>query len=294
MAYRALSTRAVAFTYGQRALAVGALHARLYLGTTQHTQHRATPYSRLGLTARLFESVFLGTKEEADRALRFTERRHVPVVGVTDVDGGAHHPKGSPYSASDPELMWWTAAFTLDSVEVMYDTLVGRLKDRQRQQLFEDFVRWACLFGMPESAAPRDYADFRSKLDGFIAGDQPFLTDEAKLVGKYITGYLTPNPQPKPIRPGFIAITNVVIGTMPERVRELYGFKWSLADEAAFQAVTRSSRLAHVRLPVLGGNPLLSGRSSGFYSAATRAERYHLRKGRPSMPGISDQPAATA
>lgn len=290
MAYRAMSARAVAVTYGQRALTVGALHPRLYLGTTQQTSHRETPYTRLGLTARLFEAVFLGTREEADRALRFTAKRHAPVRGTTDTDGGPAHPKGSPYSAADPGLMWWTAAFTLDSVETMYDLLVRRMSDSEREDLFEGFVQWATLFGMDPSAAPASYADFRSPMDAFIASDEPFLTDEARLVGHYISGYNTPNPQPMLVRPGFVALTNVVVGSMPARVRDLYEFSWTPADEVAYQTVTRAIRLAHLRVPVIGGNPLLSGRTEGFFKQAQAAEKYNLKRGRPSMPGVSDTP----
>ena len=76
MVVRALSARAVGLTYGQRALVIGALHPRLFVGTAQHTSHRESPYTRLGLTARLFEPVFLGSTEEADRALAFAAKRH--------------------------------------------------------------------------------------------------------------------------------------------------------------------------------------------------------------------------
>ena len=68
--------RAVGLTWGQRALVVGATHPVLFIGTAQHTSHRETPWTRLALTARFFETVFLGTRDEADKALLFTARRH--------------------------------------------------------------------------------------------------------------------------------------------------------------------------------------------------------------------------
>ena len=57
MVVRALRQRAVALTYGQRALVMGALHPRLFVGTAQHTEHRETPYTRLGLTAHVYGDV---------------------------------------------------------------------------------------------------------------------------------------------------------------------------------------------------------------------------------------------
>src|SRR5882757_6310728 len=106
MAVRVMSNRAVGLTYGQRALVIGGIHPRLSVGTIAHTAHRNTPYNRLMLTARLFEAVFLGDKEEADRALEFTRRRHASVVGVLPDDAGPLSPVGTPYSANDPHLMY--------------------------------------------------------------------------------------------------------------------------------------------------------------------------------------------
>lgn len=287
MAVRALGQRAVALTYGQRALVIGAMHPRLFVGTAQHTSHRGTPYTRLSLTARLFESVFLGSKEEADRALEFTAKRHAPVRGVMEVDGGPQHPQGSPYSAADPGLMWWTAAFTLDSVEYMYDALVGRLTDHQREALFGDFVTWAGLFGMPRHAAPSSYSDFRATFDAWLYSDEPFLTDEARLVGGYLSGehgYHLPGPEW--LAPPILA--TVVKGSLPSRVRDAYGLTWSPRDAAAWHAICRGSRLAHGGVPLLSRTPLLRGRSKEFYKVVQRSEQALVRRGGVSMPGVSD------
>ncbi|MFL6106607.1 MAG: oxygenase MpaB family protein [Marmoricola sp.] len=289
IAVRALRKRAVGLTYGQRALVVGATHPVLFLGTAQHTSHRETPWTRLALTARLFEAVFLGTREEADNALRFTARRHASVTGTTQVDGGAHAPLGTGYDAARGDLMWMTAAFTLDSVEVMHDLLVRSLTDGEREGLLVDFIDWACLFGMPREAAPASYADFRTRMDERLVNGEAFLTDEARLVGSYLAG-TAGYPLPGPAVLGSPALATVVVGSLPEPVRELYGFDWSPGQQRAFGAITRGSRLAH-SAPVLPRTPLLTGASKGSYRAVAATERHHLRHGRVSMPGVSDVPA---
>lgn len=290
MVVRAMRQRAVGLTWGQRALVIGGLHPRLFVGTAQHTAHRATPYTRLALTARLMESVFLGSREEADKALAFTAKRHVPVRGEMEVDGGPSHPAGSSYSAADPGLMWWTAAFALDSVEHQYDALVRPLRDRERQELFEGFVEWACLFGMPASAAPSSYADFREGFDAWLASDEPHLVDEARLVGRHIAGmagyHLPGGPLPSQ------TLRTVVQGSLPPRVRELYGIPWSYADEAAWRGIRTASRLAHSRVSVLGPSPLLRGRSEPFYKVVQRGEQSLVRRGGVSIPGVSDVQAS--
>lgn len=289
MAYRVLNQRAVSLTYGQRALTIGATHPRLFQGTAQSTMSRDLPFTRLALTARLFETVFLGTKAEADRALAFTRKRHDTVNGTIEESAGPRHPAGAPYDAYDPGLMWWTAAFTLDAVEVQHDRLVRRLEDRERQALFEDFVTWAELFGMPSSAAPRDYADFRARFDGFLASDEPYVTEEAKLVGQYLSGGRVPNPAPLPVRPVFSTLHTIVIGGLPPKVRDLFELEWSLIDEARYQAVTLASRTAHQRLPFFSASPLMRGPAREFYKVVARGEQRVVRHGRVSMPGVSDR-----
>ena len=286
MVVRALRQRAVALTYGQRALVMGALHPRLFVGTAQHTEHRATPYTRLGLTARLFEAVFLGSKAEADRALQFAAKRHTTVRGTMDVDGGAAHPAGAQYSASDPGLMWWTAAFTLDSVEYMHDALVRRLRVHEREELFAGFVRWAELFGMPSEAAPGSYDEFRQTFDDWRASDEPYLVDEAYIVGRHIAGtsgyHLALAGVTSPV------LRTLVQGSLPAKVRDAYDLRWGLQDELAWRTLSTAIRMGHSRVPLLASTPVLRGRSAGFYKAAARGEQAALRRGAVSIPGVSD------
>ncbi|KAA1416834.1 DUF2236 domain-containing protein [Nocardioides humilatus] len=289
MVARAVSQRAVGLTWGQRALVIGGLHPRLFVGTAQHTSHRESPYTRLGLTARLMEAVFLGTKEEADRALAFAAKRHTTVRGTMQVDGGAAHPKGASYDAADPGLMWWTAAFSLDSVEHMYDAMVRRMTNDEREDLFHGFVTWAELFGMPRSAAPASYQAFRITFDTWLHSEEPRLVDEARLIGRSIagtSGYHLPLRQVTSP-----ALATVVQGSLPPVVRAHYGIGWNALDEARWQAVSRASRIAHSRVPLVASTPPLRGRSAEFYKVVQRSEKALIARGGTSIPGISDVPS---
>jgi uncharacterized protein (DUF2236 family) len=75
MIRRVMRKRAVGLTYGLRALVIGAVNPLLYVGTAESTEHRDTPYTRLALTGKLFEAVFFGSREDADRALEFTGKK---------------------------------------------------------------------------------------------------------------------------------------------------------------------------------------------------------------------------
>jgi uncharacterized protein (DUF2236 family) len=287
MAWRALSKRAISLTYGQRALVIGATHPVLSIGTFQHTSHRETPWNRLALTARLFEGVFLGTRAEADNALAFTARRHAGVVGTTTIDGGPNAPVGTPYDAARGDLMWMTAAFAMDSVEVMHDLLVRSLTDSERETLLEDFIDWACLFGMPRSAAPTSYSAFRTRMDERLTNGEAYLVDDARLIGRYLAG-TAGYPLPGPAALGSPVLATVVTGSLPESVRRLFGISWNQAQELSFRTIALGSRLTHQRVPVLPQTPLLRGRNGDFFKAIAGTERRQLRRGQASMPGVSD------
>jgi uncharacterized protein (DUF2236 family) len=297
MAVQVMSNRAVGLTYGQRALVIGAVHPRLFVGTVENTAHRETPYNRLALTARLFESVFLGSKEEADRALEFTRRRHRTVVGRLPEDAGVHNPVGTPYDANDPHLMYMTMAFTFDSVDAMQNLLVRRLSPAEQEDLWQDFVTWAELFGMPRSAAPASYRAFREDFDGYLASEQPFLTPQARIVGSYLAGARRGDyDTPIPLRPLFRTLELLVKGSLPLRVRSLYGFAWTPRHRAAFASTVRATRTLYVRPPRFVPRPLtpvLRGPNDRLFKIVAGEERRQLRRGRLSMPdAVENAPPA--
>lgn len=288
MAVQVMSNRAVGLTYGQRALVIGAAHPQLAVGTIEQTAHHETPYNRLMLTARLFEAVFLGTRDEADRALEFTRRKHRTVAGELSEAAGAHYPTGTRYSASDPHLMYMTMAFTFDSAHHMQNLLVRRLSAQESERLWQDFVRWAELFGMPRSAAPRSYPEFRTEFDDYLASDRLHLTDQARVVGCYLAGAKRGDYDvPAPLRPLFRTIDLAVKGSLPHRVRAMYGFRWTLAHETAYRGVAQATRALYAEPPRFVPRPLdpvLRGSNQGPFKIVANTERRQLRRGRYSMP----------
>ena len=81
MARRVHGERAVGLLYGQRALLIGALEPLTYTGTMLSTCSANRPFQRLARTAKIQETVLLGTREEADKALAVVQRLHERVKG---------------------------------------------------------------------------------------------------------------------------------------------------------------------------------------------------------------------
>jgi uncharacterized protein (DUF2236 family) len=246
MLRRVHDEKAVGLLYGQRALCVGAVKPLNYVGTSNHTRSRSAPFRRISHTAEMFEAVFFGTRAEADRVLAAVQRMHEQVVGELEEDAGPRYPAGTPYSATDPELMLWTVAVIADSAEWFYERLVRRLRDPEREALWQDYVRFAELFGMPREAAPASYGEFRAWYARQLEGDDLHLTDEARYMG-HVSAFEI--PMPASCQPGKRVHDLVMLCSLPPRVRQLYGLRCTPLHQTVCAAVLAASRVSRPLLP---------------------------------------------
>ena len=282
------SQRAVGLLYGQRALMIGALNPLAFIGTTERSKAQDKPWKRLVHTANLFETVFFGSRQEADRALAFTHRLHSRVRGTLASPVGPY-PAGTAYSAFDPELMLWVIAPMYDSARTLFELLVRPLSPAEREQLWSEYLDFGELFGMPRESAPQSTAALTSWWCGQFASERVFLTDYARAVGRSIALRL---PLPVWARAAMRAGTHLLIGSLPPPVRSAYGFRWSGLDEAAFQALAAGHRTARPLVPGL----IRSGPCRSFYAAVARQERHNAASGKtgfdlPDEVGVAAQGA---
>lgn len=271
--------RAVNLLYGQRALMVGALQPVAFIGTTQRSKAHNTPWKRLVHTAEMFDAVFFGTREEADRALAFTRRLHERVVGEIGVQAGPYGPN-TRYSALDPELMLWVTAPVFDSACALYESFVRRLGDDEREQLYAETVRWGELFGMPREVMPETYREFRRWWPQLLASDAVLLTAEARMVGLNIALRM---PAPSPLGPAMKMAGFLIVGTLPTVVREHYGLRWGRPEQAAFGAAAMSLRRARPLVPAR----VRRGSSTEAYRLISRTERARVRAGKRSFEPVA-------
>jgi uncharacterized protein (DUF2236 family) len=275
MARRVHGDRAVGLLYGQRALLIGALEPLTYTGTMLSTLSGNRPFERLTRTAKIQETVFLGTREEADAALAKVRRLHETVRGRLP-DQAGRFPAGTPYSAFDPKLMLWTLAVIADSGRAMYETLVRSLDPEERERLWQDYVRFGELFGLPRSEVPASYREFKSWFDSMLADPDLQVTEHGLEMAPLVAFR---QPVPTPAR-GNIALQNhFVKGTLPARVREIFGIRWSRAHQYSFRAIVAAHRSARRTLP----HRMRRGRNDVFFDVVTKAER---RRGGTATPQL--------
>jgi len=257
--------RSVGLLYGQRALLIGALEPLTYTGTMLSTRAANKPFKRLARTAKIQETVFLGTKTEADEALAGVHALHETIGGELPEAAGVH-PQGTAYSAFDPELMLWTLAVIADSGRAMYETMVRPLSDGERERLWQDYVLFGELFRLPRSEMPATHAEFEAWFQGRLASPDLQATEHALEMAPLVA---FEQPVPGYAR-GNLAIQNHFIkGTLPPRVREIFGIRWSSAHEHSFRAMAAAHRRARRAFP----HSVRRGRNDYFFDLVTHVEQ---------------------
>ena len=273
---RVQGERAVGLLYGQRALLIGALDARNYVGTAEHSRYRDLPFKRLAATAKMFETVFFGTRAEADKVLAVVHRMHGAVEGELAEQAGPRNPAGTPYSAHDPELMLWTIAVAADAGAFFYERLVRTMPTAEKNRFWAEWVRFGALFGMPAEVAPVGWAAFRSYMDERLASDAMHLTEEARLTGHGVAFRIPFGAA------GLLArdVHNLIIlGSLPAVVRGHYGLPWSRRQQLAFEAACRGLKLGRPLSPAI----VARGRNAVHYDNVAKAERRLAEAGRPPI-----------
>ncbi len=265
VARRVHGDRAVGLLYGQRALLIGALEPLTYTGTMLSTRSADRPFERLARTAKIQETIFLGTREEADAELAKVHKLHQRINGTLPEAAG-DFAAGTSYSAFDPELMLWTLAVIADSGREMYETMVRPLSEAEREGLWQDYLRFGELFGMPRDVAPATHREFKAWLDDRLAAPDLQTTPHGLEMAPLVA-FKQPVP---PAARGNLAVQNLIIkGTLPPRVREIFGIPWTRTHESTFRAVTAGHRRARRLFP----RPMRRGRNDVFFDVVTKAER---------------------
>jgi uncharacterized protein (DUF2236 family) len=267
--------KAVGLLYGQRALCVGAVKPLNYVGTSEHTANKRTPFRRITHTAAMFENVFCGTCAQADKVLAMVDHMHERVAGALPEDAGPHYPAGTPYSAFDPELMLWTVAVIADSAQWFYEHLVRRLSDTEREALWQGYVRFGELFKLPANAMPATYPAYREWYAEQLDGEDLYLTDEARYMG-HASAFEIPMP-PRSL-PAKRVHDLLILASLPARVRELYKLRYTPADRAACTAAVATARLSRRLIP----RARACGSCIPEFEMVAATERKRVERGEPT------------
>jgi uncharacterized protein (DUF2236 family) len=212
---------AVAFS-GPRALLMQAAHPVAFQGFFAHSGALDAPYERLQRTAQVMDAIAFGSREDADRATRRVRAMHRRVRGEL-VRPAGRFAAGTPFAADDPELLLWVLATLVDSALVVYDRYVGSLSDAERDAYWQDYRVVGALFGLADGEMPADIYAFDAYMRRMIAGDDLFVTSDARELAIEIV--MRP-PVPLIRRPVLELVNFITVGLLPRRLRRQYGLRW--------------------------------------------------------------------
>jgi uncharacterized protein (DUF2236 family) len=171
--------------------------------------------------------------------------------------------------------MLWTVAVIADSAEWFYERLVRPLSGGEREALWQDYIRFGELFEMPRSVAPPTYEEFRAWYERQLAGPDLHLTEEARFMG-YASAFEIPMPASR--QPAKRVHDLVMLGSLPPRVRELYGLRYSAAHAGACALALSSARVARLLAP----RSLTRGSCNAEFEMVAATERRRIQTGRPT------------
>ena len=160
---------------------------RRHRRSTPSTGRRRTTGSML--TARLFEAVFLGTKDEAGRALEFTRRKHATVVGAMPEDAGAALPGRHALQRDRPasDVHDDGVHLRLGRVHAEPAWCAGCRPTRAKGCGRTSSAGVSCSACPARPRRPPIPSSGRASTPTWPP-DKPYLTDEARVVGSYLAG----------------------------------------------------------------------------------------------------------
>ncbi len=225
---------------GGAAVLLQVAHPLVAAGVTEHSDFEDDLWRRLARTLNALYLIVYGTKEEADRAGEIVQAVHRRVRGRTTTRLGVF-PEGTPYSASDPELMLWVHATLVETSLVLYRRFVHRLSVQEQEAYYREMALVARIFGTPHDVIPDTLGDFRSYLSERYESPEICVTRPASEVADVI---LRASGLPAPLR--LIAPVHRLstAALLPPRLRREYGLGWSLRQALALRGGAGSLRLA--------------------------------------------------
>ena len=232
---------------GGRALLMQVAHPLVGQGVVDHSDYEARPYGRLLETYRWLSLVIFGTTAEAIASVWRLNQIHDHVRGRLDpASATARFPGGTAYAATDQPLAAWVHATLVESILVVFETLVGPLATPERDQ----FVREWTTVGELLNVGPAAQWSTAAALGSYVADQIARGTVAPVAVSKGAARTVLRPPMPWPVL-GPLSLPSgfLTTGLLPEALRNGYGCRWTSRDQRLFRITCSTLRMIHPLLP---------------------------------------------
>ncbi|MEX2160418.1 MAG: oxygenase MpaB family protein [Anaerolineales bacterium] len=202
-----------------RALFLQVAHPKIAQGVAEHSDFRRRPFARAYATFKAQQRIVFGTCDEAIDALVRIYARHTVI-------------SGDSYRANDPSLLFWVYATLIDSMFFAYRTFLPDLTAAEWARFYEEGKLFASLIGIPAEQVPPRLADFNAWMQAAISSDEITVSPVGREIGRSLLRM--------PV--GLAASLNAILagGTLPPKLRQQFGIRWSLRRQKWFNAFAAS------------------------------------------------------
>lgn len=230
-----LNSRWFVLIGGARAAIMQVAEPKVAAGVAQYSSYRTDPLGRLERTMDAMLTIGFGSPARREEVLAELRQVHGQVRGRTQ--------GGSPYSALDPQLMYWVLATLVDTVLVVERRYLGRMRRVDRERYVDESRAVAEAFGIPERFVPEDLAAFRAYMAERVH------TIEPDADSRDITRSLLAPGLPRVPDLAFVPLDWITTELLPTTMRHRLGLSDLSSPQLA--AVRSAQAMSRMALPLL-------------------------------------------
>ncbi len=230
-----------------RAVLMQLAHPLVAAGVAEHSTFRGGPAAnvkRLHSTIRAMLDLSFGSPEDVRRAVGHINAIHDRVHGTLREAAGRFS-AGTPYSASDPDLLIWVDATVRDSMLLAYELFVTPLSPADRDRFWAEGEDIMTALRVPSGARIQSPDQFRRYFGELEANGSLAVTTEAR----------DARPRDRVASRNARTVAPARLAPCHDRrpaaasIREAYGFAWSDADDRALGRWARPIKRARRLMP---------------------------------------------
>ena len=215
---------------GRAALLMQLAHPLVAAGVDEHSDFRKDSLRRLRRTLDVMLSIIFGSEETAAEMARRVDAVHARVQGEAA--------DGRPYSARDPELAKWVFTTLVYTSVNLYEASVSRLSSEESQQLYDESLVIARMFGVTDDLLPETREGLMEWMNEMIDSEAVHVTPLARdLAGTIL----------RPVRlvPNGLAERSAIVtrALLPAKLRAGYGLRAGLPDRVLLGVARQVTRL---------------------------------------------------